>query len=303
MIAHPFSLRQLQYVLALDSERSFRRAAERCRVSQPSLSAQLLQLEAALGVTLFERDHKRVTPTPVGEVMVAHAARILSEADEVLASLTRMQDPLAGPLRLGVIPTISPYLLPVVSPELRRCFPHLVPRWVEEKTASIVERLAAGELDAALVALEAPLGNVEHCVIATDPFVLVARSDDPLGRVNTEVKRSELNGAKVLLLDDGHCFREQALEYCARAKTEELEFRATSLTTLVQMVAYGSAVTLLPTLALSQELRHAELTVRHFRKPAPVRTLALVWRPRSPLATALRRLAEAIQGVYPTPSS
>lgn len=299
MTPHPFSLRQLQYVLALATEKSFRKAAERCHVSQPSLSAQLSQLENVLDAQLFERDHKRVLPTAAGELVIASAKRILGEADEILAALHRSRDPLSGPLRLGVIPTISPYLLPAISPELRRCFPQLVPLWLEDKTEVLVKQLGAGELDAALLALEAPIGHLEQCVIAKDPFVFVARADHPLCCSDKEIARSELNGASVLLLDDGHCFREQALDYCTRAKTYELEFRATSLSTLVQMVANGAGVTLLPALAVAHELRSKELRARPFRAPAPFRTIALVWRPNSPISKALQTLAQHIQHAYP----
>ncbi len=295
---HPFSLRQLQYVVAVAEELSFRRAAQRCHVSQPSLSAQLAQIEDALGVRLFERDRRGVLPTPAGHQLVERARRVLLEASDLQAAAARAVDPLAGTLRIGVIPTCSPYLLPAITPRVRAAFPHLTVQWIEDKTEALVARLAAGALDAALVALEAPLGDVEHAVVGRDPFVLVAPPDHPLAAGTTPVTRADLRGASVLLLDDGHCFRDQALAFCSAARAEELEFRATSLPTLVQMVASGAGVTLLPALAVSTEVGRGGLRVRPFRDPTPFRTLAVVWRRRSPLAPALRQVAAVFRDAH-----
>jgi LysR family hydrogen peroxide-inducible transcriptional activator len=275
---HPMTLRQLQYVVAVAETLSFRKAAERCRVSQPSLSAQLAQLEEVLGVRVFERDKKRVMATEPGKLLIERAQRLVLDADDLVMAARRASDPLAGRLRLGVIPTIAPYLLPSVTPALRKAFPKLTAAWIEDKTSSLVQLLGSGGLDAALVALEADLGDVEHAVIAKDPFVLVTRKGDPLGASKADVARAELRDAEVLLLDDGHCFRDQALEYCTRAKAHELELRATSMATLAQMVAGGLGVTLLPQLAVRTEAERAGLKVRPFSNPSPARTIALIWR-------------------------
>jgi LysR family hydrogen peroxide-inducible transcriptional activator len=296
---HPFSLRQLQYAVALADTLSFRQAAERCHVSQPSLSAQLLQLEGALGVRLFERDRRHVLITAAGRELVARARRLLLEADDLLAVAKRSGDPLAATWRIGVIPTVSPYLLPRIAPTLRKQYPRLTVLWVEDKTAVLVRRLGEGTLDAALLALEADIGDVEREVVARDPFVLVTPARHPLGAKATPAKPSELRHASVLLLDDGHCFREQALALCAKARADELEFRATSLSTLAQMVASGAGVTLLPSLAVATEARRADLRVRPFARPEPGRTVALVWRKRSPLGAALRQVAATIKSAYP----
>jgi LysR family hydrogen peroxide-inducible transcriptional activator len=295
---HPFTLRQLQYVIAVADELSFRRAAQRCHVSQPSLSAQLALLEDALGVRLFERDRRGVLLTPAGHDLVTRARRVLLEASDLVAAAARAGDPLHGTLRIGVIPTCSPYLLPSVTPLLRANFSRLTVQWIEDKTEPLMARLATGALDAALVALEAPLGDVEHETIAKDPFVLVAPQGHPLAASGAPVARADLRGAGVLLLDDGHCFRNQALAFCGTARAEELEFRATSLTTLVQMVASGAGVTLLPELTVPTEVGRTDLRVRRFRDPAPFRTLALVWRKRSPLAPALRQVAAVIRDAH-----
>jgi LysR family transcriptional regulator, hydrogen peroxide-inducible genes activator len=296
---HPITLRQLQYVVAVSQTLSFRKAAERCRVSQPSLSAQLAQLEAALSVRLFERDKKRVMPTQAGKALIERAQRLVLDADELVLAARRAADPLTGTLTLGVIPTIAPYLLPSITPALRKAFPKLGVAWIEDKTEALTKLLAAGSLDAALVALEAELGDVEHAVIAKDPFVLVTRRDHPLAQQRAEVSRTELRDTDVLLLDDGHCFREQALEYCTRAKAHELALRATSLATLTQMVAGGMGVTLLPQLAVPTETARTGLKIRPFTNPAPYRTIALIWRKRSAITDALQKLAEVLQASYP----
>jgi LysR family hydrogen peroxide-inducible transcriptional activator len=295
---HALTLRQLQYAVAVADFRSFRRAAERCHVSQPALSAQLAQLEATLGVQLFERDRRRVLLTGAGADLVERARRILVATDDLLEAARRAGDPLSGTLRVGVIPTISPYLLPALAPALRRAHPRLTVRWVEDKTPVLADALAHGRIDAALLALEADLGDVAHAVIAKDPFVLATAADHPLARSTKPARPDDLEGEPVLLLDDGHCFREQALRVCQQAGAEELGFRATSLATLAQMVASGEGITLLPLLAVPTEAKRGGLALRQLSKPAPHRTLALVWRPTSPLARALETVAGTMRAAY-----
>ena len=297
---HPTSLRQLQYAVALADTRSFRRAAQACGVSQPSLSAQLAQLEGALGVRLFERDRRRVLPTPAGEQLVERARRVLVDADDLVDAARRLADPLAGTLAIGVIPTISPYLLPAAAPAIRRAHPNLTVRWREDKTADLARELHAGRLDAALLALEADLGGpLQREVIGRDPFVLETPRAHPLARRSRPASLADLRGAPLLLLDDGHCLRDQALAVCANARTEELAFRATSLPTLAQMVSAGAGVTLLPRLAVATESRRARIAVRPLADEHAFRTLALVWRPTSPFGPALRKLAATIRASYP----
>ena len=295
---HAITLRQLQYAVAVGETLSFRKAAERCHVSQPSLSAQLAQMEEALGVRLFERDRRRVLATPAGQAIVERARIILRETDDVVELARRSADPLSRVLRIGVIPTISSYFLPRLAPALRRAFPRLTVVWVEDKTQALVRSLEGGTLDAALVALEADIGDVEREIVGPDAFVLATAAGHPLGSKASPVTASELKGASVLLLDDGHCFREQALAFCSGAKAHELEFRATSLSTLAQMVAGGAGVTLLPELAVATEAKRAGLSIRPFARPAPKRTIALVWRRRSPLGPAIRQLATIARAAY-----
>ncbi len=297
--SHPFSLRQMQYAVAVADLLSFRKAAERCGVSQPSLSAQIAALETALGVRLFERNQRRVLPTAAGRELIERARRILRDTDGLADAAKRAEDPLASTLRIGVIPTISPYLLPALTPALRAAHPHLTIVWVEDKTDVLLRSLEAGESEAALLALEANVGDVEREVVARDMFVLAAPLGNRVCKRKTPARPAELADLDVLLLDDGHCFRDQALAFCADAKAHELAFRATSLSTLAQMVAGGAGVTLLPQLAVPIETQRANLRVRAFAKPAPFRTIALVWRKRSPLAPALRRVAATTRNAYP----
>jgi LysR family hydrogen peroxide-inducible transcriptional activator len=299
---HRFTLRQLQYVVAVADRLSFHKAADACSVTQPSLSAQIAQLEAGLGLQLFERDRRRVLLTDGGRDVVERARRLLVEADDLHGSASSLGDPLARTLRVGVIPTISPYLLPAITPALRAAYPKLTLNWVEDKTEVLVRDLDVGSLDASLLALEADIGELEHEPIVRDVFVLAAPRDHPLARNARAAKPAELRRASVLLLDDGHCFREQALVFCSKAKARELEFRATSLSTLAQMVAGGAGVTLLPELAVPTESRRAEIVIRRFAKPVPHRTIALVWRKRSPLGAVLRRLAATMRSAYPARS-
>lgn len=292
---HPFSLRQLQYVVAVADLLSFRRAAEICGVSQPSLSAQLAQVEGMLGVQLFERNKRHVLLTPAGALLVDRARRLLVDADEVVATARRAADPLSGSLRVGVIPTVSPYVLPRLTGPMRSRFPALSVLWTEDKTPVLVERLAAGSLDAALLALEADLGEVEHAEICRDPFVLAMPRGHALAGIRGPVGEAELRGTDLLLLDEGHCFRTQALSFCGKAHLHEMAFRATSLTTLTQMVAGGAGVTLLPAMSVGTETRRAALSVRPLAEPAPHRTVVLIWRVRSSLREALIALATAMR--------
>jgi LysR family hydrogen peroxide-inducible transcriptional activator len=294
----PFTLRQLQYAVAIGETLSFSKAAERCSVSQPSLSAQIAELESSLGVRLFERDRRRVLVTAAGRELIERARIVLRDAGDLVEVARRAGDPLAGTLRIGVIPTVSPYLLPRVTAAFRAAYPRLTVLWVEDKTETLSRRLEQGELDAALLALEAELGDFDHALVGNDPFVLATPPGHPLGAKAGPAKTSELRDTDVLLLDDGHCFRDQALAVCGSAKAHELEFRATSLSTLAQMVAGGAGVTLLPSLAVPTEAKRAGLRVRPFAAPAPKRTIVLVWRRRSPVAPALRELAGTAKRAY-----
>jgi LysR family hydrogen peroxide-inducible transcriptional activator len=287
------SIRQLEYIVALDDARGFRRAAERAHVSQPALSAQVKQLEDLLGAPLFERSSKGVLVTDAGRDVIARARGVLRALDDLLATAEIHRDPEAASLRVGVIPTIAPYLLPRAMPALRKALPKV--RWAfrEEKTDALVELVTRGDLDVAVVAKEAPLGDLEVREVGPDPFVLAACPSHPLAQ-RKKVSLDDLDGEEVLVLDEGHCLGDQARAICERVGAHEAEMRATSLPTLVEMVASGGGVTLLPTLALGTEDRGRQLTIVPFRSPAPARTLCLVSRASSPRGALLDTIARSL---------
>jgi LysR family hydrogen peroxide-inducible transcriptional activator len=287
------SLRQLECAVAVAEELSFRRAAARCAISQPALSLQIQQLERMLGARLFERDRRRVLLTPSGSALLPHAREALRAVDGFLDAARGLRDPMAGPLRLGVIPTVAPYVLPGLVAALRKRHPALRLLLHEDRTARLVARVQDGRLDAALLALEADLGALETRALYADPFVLAVPAGHALaGR--RAVREADFADEEVLLLEDGHCLRDQALSLCRKAGARELgDFRATSLNTLVRMVAGGSGVTLLPTIALATELQARDRLVAIPLERRAVRTIGLAFR-----ATTTRRAAlEGLAGI------
>jgi len=289
----PFTLRQLQYLLALAETRNFHRAAELCSVVQPSLSSQVAAMEAALGVRVFERGRGGVRVTQAGEAVLEQARLVLREAESLTREAARFKDPLSGPLRLGLIPTVASYFLPRLVPQLRAAFPKLQPQWIEERTSVLVRALQDGRMDGAILAQEADLEDLELAPLGRDPFLLALPRNHRLAKKRGPVSLAELEGERILLLDEGHCLRTQAIAACRDAKVEELGYRATSLPTLLQMVAGGAGITLVPELAAATESARADVVTRPFRKPAPFRTLVLAWHRGSRLAPTLVRIAEA----------
>jgi LysR family transcriptional regulator, hydrogen peroxide-inducible genes activator len=291
----PVSLRQLQYIVAVADSGGFRRAAEMCHVAQPSLSAQVALAEEALGVQLFERDRRKVRVSAAGAPIVEQARQILVAARDLRELARRLADPYRGALKVGVIPTVCPYLLPEITPALSHAYPDLTIVWSEERTLQLVRQVREGSLDGAILALEADIGDLEHAELGHDAFVLAAGPEHPLVRTKKPATPEVLRGTTVLLLEDGHCFRDQALGLCGGAGAREVGFRATSLATLVQMVSASSGVTLLPSLALPVENRRGQLRVRSFANPKLGRTLALAWRRGSAVRTALEHVATTIR--------
>lgn len=291
-----FSLRQLEYFVAVAEQLSFRDAAEACFVTQPGLSAQLKDLEGVLGVQLFERSQRKVLLTPAGETLLPLARGILTASDEFVDLARSLTQPLSGTLRLGVIPTVAPYLLPKVLPAIRERYPQLRILLHEDQTPRILELLQHGKLDLLLLALEAELGDVVSLPIATDPFVVAVPGTHRFAK-RKYVTEADLAGEQVLLLEDGHCLRDQALKVCQTSGAGELgDFRASSLNTLVQMVAGGIGITLLPKLSLGVETRMlTQLVIRPFQKPQPSRTIGLAWRKTSPRENEFRLLAELLK--------
>ena len=297
--ALPITLRQLQYIVAVADARSFGRAAERCMVSQPSLSAQLALAEEALGAQLFERKRRPLVVTPAGVHVVERARQVLIAVEDVMQAARQHADPLSGTLRFGIIPTIAPYLLPFIDPALRRAYPRLTLLWVEDKTEVLVDKVTSGALDAAVLALEADLGELATQHLCDDAFVLATPKDHPLARGKGPLRLEALSDEGVMLLDDGHCFRDQALALCAQAGVRERGFRATSMATLAQMVAGGSGVTLMPAMSLARENEAGRLAIRRFAPPVPGRTVVLGYRPSAAARDALLAAAEVMKTVTP----
>ena len=294
----PFSLRQLQYVVAVADLGGFRRAADACGVAQPSLSAQIAQVEHGLGVQLFERSPRGVRVTAAGQGLIDRARQLLVAAADFRRTAKQQGDPLSGTLRLGVIPTVCPYLLPDIAPALHESFPRLRLVWSEDKTQALMRDVQDDALDGAILALDAALARFDHVTIGVDPFVLAAPPQHPLARQRGPASRRALDGETVLLLEDGHCFREQALAFCGASGASEGEWRATGLATLVQMVGSGAGVTLLPSLAVPIENRRGQLRTRRFRDPAPSRTLVLAWRKGAAQARALTAVGQRLHALW-----
>lgn len=295
------SVRQLEYAVAVADARHFGRAARACAVTQPALSAQVAHLEELLGVQLFERRRRGIIVTPLGERLIERARAALRQMDDLVETARRGQSPLSGPLRLGVIPTIAPYLLPRWLPAVRRAHPELALSLHEDKTDRILEQLEDGRLDLLLLALPVPGDHLECELLFEEPFVLAAPVGHRLLRRRAPAATEDLRDEAVLLLDDGHCLREQALAVCELAGAREArELRATSLVTLVQMVANGLGVTLIPATAVEALVgRQTEVAVRPFRRPAPSRKLGLVWRRTSARADEFRVLAGLLRKQAP----
>jgi LysR family hydrogen peroxide-inducible transcriptional activator len=293
------NLRDLHYLVALADLRHFGRAAEACHVSQPTLSTQVRKLEEELGVALVERAPRQVILTAAGVDIVERARRVLAEVAQMRETARRTTDPEAGSIRLGLFPTLGPYLLPHVVPSLRARFPRLELLLVEEKTEVLVAMLRAGRLDAAVLAL--PLHEEWlHCEpLFEEPFMLAVPRGHPLSQ-RRELTLGALAHEHLLLLEDGHCLRDQALEVCSLAGAGEKEgFRATSLETLRQMVAAGVGITLLPLLAVQPPVPTSpDIALVGFRDP-PHRRLALAWRRSSAMAAFLREVAAQLRALPP----
>jgi LysR family hydrogen peroxide-inducible transcriptional activator len=272
-------LKDLRYLVAVADARHFGRAAESCFVSQPTLSAQLKKLEQYLGVQLIERQPNNVSLTAAGEQIVARARRILEASDEVVTLARAHRDPLAGRLRVALLPTIGPYLLPRVSQAIRRALPRLELHLYEYQTVPMLEKLRCGELDLGILALPVDLEGLEARELFAEAFTVALPDRHRLAK-RERIQVADLDGETLLLLEEGHCLRDQALEVCSRVGAgESQDFRATSLETLRQMVATGAGITLLPELATKGAYGDARgVVVLPFVKPAPVRHVGAVWR-------------------------
>jgi LysR family hydrogen peroxide-inducible transcriptional activator len=292
------NLRDLRYLVALADLKHFGRAAEACFVSQPTLSTQIKKLEDELDVALVERAPRRVMLTETGLQIAERARGVLREIDQIRELARRTRDPESGTIRLGFFPTLGPYLLPHVVPGLRERFPKLELLLVEEKTATLIRMLHEGRLDAAGLALPIHDDQLHTEFLFEEPFVLAVPANHPLTRRPT-LKTSDLADQNVLLLEDGHCLRDQALDVCHMAgANEKTGFRATSLETLRQMVAAHVGITLLPALAVKPPVpRSGNIRLLRFKDAAPSRRIALVWRKSSAQGPFLKRIADVMRAL------
>ncbi len=273
------NLRDLHYLVTVSNHLHFGKAAEVCNVSQPTLSMQLKKLEETLGVQLFERTNKKVMLTPIGKELAARAQRILQEAASMRELANSTKDPLAGDLKLGIFPTLAPYLLPTLSPLLSERLPNLNILLIEEKTPILLSALEEGSIDAALLAMPADGDGLAHLSLFEEPFVLAVSKGHRLAKKKT-ISLDDIKSEHMLLLEEGHCLRAQALELCQRIGVGEAQnFRATSLETLRHMVSAGRAITLMP--ALSARNNDAYVRYIPFKNPVPSRKIGLYFRKSS----------------------
>jgi LysR family hydrogen peroxide-inducible transcriptional activator len=289
------NLKDLKYLVALADTGHFGKAAERSFVSQPTLSAQLKKLEEYLGVKLVERQPKNVQLTEIGRQVVQRARRMLEQSDEIVALARNNADPLSGRIRVALIPTVGPYLLPRVTQKIRKALPNLGLMLYEYQTEPLLRRLREGEFDLGIIALPTDSEGLETRILYEEDFMLAVPQRHALTD-KTSIKIQDLKGQALLLLEDGHCLRDQALEVCSRVGVQEVEdFRATSLETLRQMVVAGLGITLLPELAVESPFgAQRGLVMRPFAKPAPSRTIGAVWRKSSTRTVAIREFCRVV---------
>ncbi|MFL6550317.1 MAG: LysR substrate-binding domain-containing protein [Povalibacter sp.] len=290
------NLRDLRYFVALADTRHFGKAAERSFVSQPTLSAQIKKLENYLGVQLIERQPRKVTLTETGQKILPLARRILQESEEIVSLARHEHDPLSGKLKVALIPTIGPYLLPLVTRKLRKQLPALKLMLYEYQTEPLLERLREGEIELGILALPVPYDGLETRELYQEAFTVAVPHQHALAKKQS-VKLDDLTGENLLLLEDGHCLRDQALDVCSKIDVKENEdYRATSLETLRQMVAAGLGITLLPELATRGPFGSGHgLAVKSFARPIPTRTVGAVWRKSSARSDAINAICEVIR--------
>lgn len=289
------TLKQLRYFDALARELHFGRAAEACSVTQPALSMQIQEFEQNLQLSLIERTRSGVQMTPQGEEVARRAAKILSETRDLI-DLARSGDSLlTGALRLGVIPSVAPYVLPPLLPVLRQQHPELELSLRETQTHALVQELADGKLDVLLLALPIKHSDIEVEPLFEDRFVLALSGERELGE-DVRATQDFVEHERLLLLEEGHCLRDQALSYCDLQQVKNFNtYGASSLSTIVELVAAGHGITLLPEISLAVEARGRNLKLMRFAEPEPLRTLGLVWRATSPRRSDFRELARLVR--------
>jgi len=295
------TLRQLRYLSSLARLKHFGRAAEDCAVSQPALSMQIRELEREIGAELVERRPHEIALTDTGQEVAERAEHILA-ATRDLVDFARHRDLLSGRLKLGIIPTLAPYVLPRALPRLQKDFPQLRLEVRETQTKQLLEELTRGDLDCAMLALPAEGADVETLVLFDDPFVLAVPAGDKhpaRGRVGVQ----DVDQSRLILLEEGHCLRDQALAFCATNRGDQpAGLGATSLATVMQMVANGYGVTLLPQVAVDAELRDRRVKLLRFAEPEPARTIGLAFRRTSPRRKDFEALGKIVRAVANSPA-
>ena len=295
------SLQQLRFLAALAEERHFGHAAEACAVTQSTLSAGIKELEDRLGVSLVERTRRHVMLTPLGQEVVERGRRLLRDAEDLAETAKAGREPLSGPLRLGVIPTIGAYALPAALRGLARKFPKLRLYLREEQTAALLAKLERGELDLALVALPYDIGTLETMALGSDRILVALPKEHRLATAK-KIDRADLAGEELLLMEDGHCLRSHALQACQLAGPDRNEvFQGTSLRTLLHMTAGGIGITLMPEMAVASEITPASGLVARPLEDDPIRTIALAWRRTSARKAEFRALGLYLKTVLPVP--
>ena len=276
------TLRQLRYLEALAQHRHFGRAAEACAVTQPALSMQIRELEQELEVELVERRAGAIVLTEIGQEVARRGERVLAATRDLVDFARHRGRILSGGLKLGVIPSLAPYVLPKLLPVLQARYPELRIELRETQTRTLVEELLGGDLDLILLALPIPDAEIETIRLFEDPFLLAVPADDPLPET-ARVTPSQIDRDRLILLEEGHCLRDQALAYCGKARGDSpLGLGATSLATVMQMVANRYGVTLVPEVAVDVEVRDERVKLLRFAAPEPGRTVGLGWRRTSP---------------------
>lgn len=283
------NLQSFHYLLALKNHGGFHRAADACHISQPALSIQIRKMEEELGAQLVERGHKGLLFTPAGEEVLEHARQIVQQVEEIQTMAALWQDPYAGSLSLGAFPTLAPYYLPEIIDHFVDAYPNLQVNLVEEKTQTLIHRLNSGELDAALLALPVADANLENAVVFSEKFLVGVSRHHALAQRKT-IDAERLSQERLLLLEEGHCLRGQALDYCSTSGIGEvLNFRASSMETLLQMVAMGRAISLVPECVAR---RNPHLHYLKLKGEAPERTIALFWRKSSARRSLMLELVD-----------
>ena len=290
------TLKQLKYLTAVAEHGHFGQAAKACHVSQSTLSAGVQELEDTLGVSLVERNNRNVLLTILGQEVVGRARSILTDIDELVTQCDAAGEPFSGKMRLGVIPTIAPYLLPKLLQEMRNQHPEFTLFIREDLSQALVDSLHAGELDVLLLALPFPADNVDVMPLMKDEFLLASNSEHPLAGA-VQIRPEDLQGEGLLLLEDGHCLRDHALEACELRDAQlNIPYQATSLATIVQMVANGIGITLLPEMAVNAGIAAGtDLVVRPFDRDGVARSIGLMWRKKTPRQTEFRLLGDFIR--------